>query len=103
LKHRLYPGTICGVVFQNQDKRNACQFSFACDGIPETVNDQKSWKQAQEIARGVVRGDLYLAEVGHSTHYHATYVSPHWAPRMQKVTKIGLHVFYQFRRGWKFG
>lgn len=103
VKHKLYPGTICGVVFQNQEKRNACQFSFACDGIPDRVTDQKSWKQAQDIAKGAARGDLYLAEVGHSTHYHATYVSPHWAPRMTKVTKIGLHVFYQFRRGWKFG
>ena len=103
VKHRLYPSTICGVVFQNQQKRNACQFSFACDGIPERVTEQKYWKQAQEIAKGVVDGSLYLSEVGYATHYHATYVYPHWAPRMKKVTKIGLHVFYQFKRGWKFG
>ena len=103
VKHRLYPSTICGVVFQNQHKRNACQFSFACDGIPERVTEQKSWKQAQEIAKGIVDGSLYLSEVGYATHYHATYVRPHWAPRMKKVTKIGLHVFYQFKRGWKFG
>lgn len=103
VKHRLYPDTICGVVFQNQQRRNACQFSFACDGIPERVTEQKSWKQAQEIAKGIVDGSLYLSEVGYATHYHATYVYPHWAPRMKKVTKIGLHVFYQFKRGWKFG
>lgn len=103
VKHRLYPSTICGVVFQNQSKRNACQFSFACDGIPERITEPKPWKQAQEIAKGVVDGSLYLSEVGYATHYHATYVYPHWAPRMKKVTKIGLHVFYQFKRGWKFG
>lgn len=103
VKHRLYPSTICGVVFQNQSKRNACQFSFACDGIPERVTEPKAWKQAQEIAKGVVDGSLYLTEVGYATHYHATYVYPHWAPRMKKVTKVGLHVFYQFKRGWKFG
>jgi hypothetical protein len=101
--HKLYPSTICGVVYQNQSKRNACQFSFACDGIPEKVSDQKSWKQAQQIASDVVSGKEYLAEVGYATHYHATYVKPTWAPRMKKVTKIGLHVFYQFKRGWKFG
>ncbi len=101
--HKLYPSTICGVVFQNQSKRNACQFSFACDGIPEKVNDQKSWKQAQQIANDVVSGKEYLTEVGYATHYHATYVRPHWAPRMTKLTKIGLHVFYQFKRGWKYG
>ena len=97
--HRLYPDTICGVVFQNQQKRNACQFSFACDGRPETITDQKSWTQAQEIARGVTSGELYLTEVANSTHYHATYVYPHWAPRLKKMTKIGLHVFYRFKRG----
>jgi spore germination cell wall hydrolase CwlJ-like protein len=103
LKHRIYPKTICGVVFQNQNRRNACQFSFACDGIPERVTDAKSWKQAEEIAEGVVRGTLYVPEVGNSTHYHATYVYPHWAPKMKKNTKIGLHVFYQFKSGWRFG
>ena len=101
--HPLYPDTICGVVFQNQSKRNACQFSFACDGRPEKVSDEKSWKQATEIARNVVSGEDYLPEVGYATHYHATYVRPTWAPRMKKLTKIGLHVFYQFKRGWKYG
>ena len=103
LHHRLYPSTICGVVFQNQHMRNACQFSFACDGIPERVNDPKAWKQAQEIARGAVSGQLYVKEVGQATHYHATYVYPDWAPRMKKVTRIGLHVFYQFKRNWRYG
>src|SRR5690606_37674176 len=74
MQHRLYPATICGVVYQNQHKRNACQFSFACDGMPERVNEQKAWDQAEEIAEGVVSGKLYLTEVGYATHYHATYV-----------------------------
>jgi len=102
-KHKLYPSTICGVVFQNQNKRNACQFSFACDGRPETVTDQTAWAQAEEIAGKVASGELYLAEVSNATHYHATYVYPDWAPRMTKVVKIGMHVFYRFKHGWSFG
>ncbi|MEO5805827.1 cell wall hydrolase [Devosia sp.] len=102
-KHRLYPSTICGVVFQNQSQRNACQFSFACDGIPEVVTDRTAWKQAQDIAVKVTDGELYLTEVEDATHYHATYVSPDWAPRMHKITQIGMHVFYRFKRGWLFG
>lgn len=98
-----YPDTICGVVFQNQARRNSCQFSFACDGIPETINDGQSWAQAEDIARRVTDGELYLTEVANATHYHATYVRPAWAPRMTKVTQIGLHVFYKFRHGWLFG
>lgn len=103
VKDHRYPSTICGVVFQNQDKRNACQFSFACDGIPEVINEREPWVQAEDIAARYLAGELYLTEVGDSTHYHATYVSPKWAPRMEKVTQIGLHVFYKFKRGWLFG
>ena len=99
VKHRLYPNTVCGVVFQNQSKRNACQFSFACDGIPERVNEKKSWAQAEEIAQKVTNGSVYLTEVANATHYHASYVYPHWAKRMNRVAKIGLHRFYRFRRG----
>lgn len=103
IAHKLYPDTICAVVYQNKSRRNACQFSFACDGRPDRVYDRKAWAQAEEIARGVVAGELYLPEVGNATHYHASYVYPAWAPRMQRVTKIGLHVFYRFKRGWQFG
>lgn len=96
--HRLYPDTICTVVFQNEHMRNACQFSFACDGIPERVTENKAWAQAEEIAKGVINGTLVIPEVGRSTHYHATYVYPHWAPKLKRNTKIGLHIFYQFKR-----
>ena len=97
LHHPIYPKDICQVVFQNQQMHNACQFSFACDGIPETINDPKSWKQADEIAKGVINGSLYLPEVGKATHYHANYVYPDWAPRLKRVAKIGHHIFYQFK------
>lgn len=103
VKDHRYPDTICGVVFQNQHRRNACQFSFACDGIPETVTERRPWEQAEDIATKVASGELYLTEVGDATHYHATYVRPAWAPRMNKVTQIGLHVFYKFKHGWLFG
>src|SRR5690606_38719047 len=53
--HR-YPDTICSVVFQNQHRRNACQFSFACDGIPEKISNRKAWAQAEEIAARFTKG-----------------------------------------------
>lgn len=95
--HRLYPNSICGVVFQNQTWRNRCQFSFACDGIPERITEQEPWEQAQSIADQVSGGTLYLAEVADATHYHANYVYPHWAPRMTRVARIGAHIFYKFK------
>lgn len=97
VKHSAYPNTICGVVFQNSTWRNRCQFSFACDGKPERITDQTSWKTAEEITGQVTSGALYLPEVNNATHYHAAYVYPHWASRMTRVTRIGLHIFYRFR------
>jgi len=98
LAHPLYPKTICNVVFQDAGHRDACQFSFACDGRPEVVDEPKPWAQAKEIAEKVADGELYLPEVGAATHYHATYVYPDWAPRLKRVTKIGMHIFYKFKR-----
>jgi len=97
VKSDLYPSSICAVVYQNQSWRNACQFSFACDGIPERVTEPEAWATAREVATKVLRGDLYLTEVANATHYHASYVRPVWARQMKKMTSIGLHVFYRFK------
>ena len=94
-----YPKTICGVVYQNEDWRNRCQFSFACDNIKDRVNSRKHWEMAREIAMAVTAGKIWLPEVGSATHYHAIYVWPRWARSMEKVGRIGLHVFYRTRNG----
>ncbi len=92
-----YPNTICGVVYQNQDKLNRCQFSFACDGAAESIADHSAWRRAVDVARSVLLsgGKTRIAAVGNATHYHATSVSPVWARSMKKVDVIGSHVFYQ--------
>jgi len=101
LKNPAYPNTICGVVYQNKNKRNRCQFSFACDGITDRITDKRSWAASQVLARRVLNDDrtLYMASVGASTHYHATYVRPRWARTMTKMEKIGRHVFYKTKNG----
>ena len=101
VRNPTYPDTICGVVYQNDHWRNRCQFSFACDGIKDRVRSPKHWNMAEEIALATTAGKIWLKEVGSSTHYHATYVSPPWARKMRKVGKIGLHIFYvTYGGGW---
>jgi spore germination cell wall hydrolase CwlJ-like protein len=90
-----YPDSICGVVYENDHRRNACQFSFACDGLPEAALEQQAWEQAKKISDEVVAGQAKVTKVATATHYHATYVDPYWAPSMQRLTKIGAHVFYK--------
>ena len=97
VKSQVFPDNICGVVFQNKEWRNRCQFSFACDGIPDRVREPRAWAKAEEIAEKVTSGELYLPEVADAINYHANYVYPAWAPRMKRVTQIGTHIFYRFR------
>lgn len=99
VRNPAYPKTICGVVYQNEDWRNRCQFSFACDRIKDKVNSQYHWKIARDVAMAVTAGKIWLPEVGSATHYHAIYVWPRWARSMEKVGRIGLHVFYRTHGG----
>ncbi len=89
-----YPGTVCGVVYQNAHRRNACQFSFACDGVPNAVNDTNAWDRAERIARAAIDGRVRQPQVGPSTHYHAHWVKPPWIQIMHRTHAIGVHTFY---------
>jgi spore germination cell wall hydrolase CwlJ-like protein len=101
VRNPTYPKTICGVVYQNKDWRNRCQFSFACDMIRDLIYSRSHWKNAKEVAMAVTAGKIWLPEVGSATHYHATYVKPAWAKTMKRVGQIGLHIFYRtYGGGW---
>jgi spore germination cell wall hydrolase CwlJ-like protein len=93
-----YPHTICEVVYQNDHLRNACQFSFACDGIPDTIKEPEAYKKAREIAIEALDCDekcrAFSRILGRSTHYHADWVSPSWADKLYRTGKFGRHIFY---------
>src|SRR6185437_11038380 len=73
-----YPTTVCGVVYQNKHHHMACQFTFACDNVPDVVREPDMWDRARKIAKAMLDGQLWLPEVGKSTHYHAYWVHPSW-------------------------
>ncbi|QKC97891.1 cell wall hydrolase [Mesorhizobium sp. NZP2298] len=101
VRNPAYPNSICGVVYQNDSWFNRCQFSFACDGRRKRIDSPVAYKTAQDIAMAVTAGKIFIPEVGSSTHYYAQYVHPGWARTMQKMTKIGLHIFYRtYGGGW---
>ncbi|NDA47595.1 MAG: cell wall hydrolase [Alphaproteobacteria bacterium] len=95
----LYPPSVCGVVYQNRQRHNACQFSFACEGKSLRITEPEPWAMAQRIAREVTQGQTYVADVGGATHYHANYVKPRWAKQLKKMDVIGNHIFYKLRPG----
>jgi spore germination cell wall hydrolase CwlJ-like protein len=99
VKNPSYPNSICGVVYQNEDWRNRCQFSFACDGRKDRITESAHFRKAEEVALAVTDGTVWLPEVGSSTHYYADYVKPGWARSMKKMKKIGRHIFYRTKKG----
>jgi spore germination cell wall hydrolase CwlJ-like protein len=90
-----YPKTVCGVVYQNAHRHNSCQFTFACDGIPDIVTEPDAWERAKRIARDTLDGKLWMPEVAKSTHYHAFWVHPSWVGEMKKLYSLGVHKFYR--------
>lgn len=112
-----YPNTICEVVLQGPTReswktkqhadlpddqrkynpvRNMCQFSWYCDGKADKVRDGDAWRKAQEIAYRIVTEGKFRGVTEGATHYHATYVSPDWAPQLDLVGRIGTHIFYRW-------
>jgi hypothetical protein len=97
-----YPNTVCGVVYQNSNRKLACQFTFACDGIPDVVKEPDAFERAQRIAAETLDGKHWLPDVGKATHYHARWVHPRWVREMHKLDRIGVHTFYR-PRNWGDG
>jgi len=85
-----YPNNVCGVVYQNAHRRFRCQFTFACDGLPERINEPVAWERAKHIARDALDGNFWLNDVGKATHYHARWVHPWWVHEMRKLDRIGV-------------
>ena len=98
-----YPDTVCDVVKQGYyyswDKtipiRDKCQFSFWCDGKPETIKDEDAYFWATEVAQAVMVGTLYDTTQG-ATHYHAYYVQPSWSKKFTRTVRINDHIFYRW-------
>ena len=92
----VYPHDVCGVVYQNAARHLACQFTFACEGKDLDRKDEPDmWEQAKQIAKDTLDGKIWLAEVGHATHYHAYWVHPSWVHEMAKLYHLGVHTFYR--------
>ncbi len=92
----VYPHDVCGVVYQNAGRHLACQFTFACEGKDlNKIDEPDMWEQAKRISKDTLDGKIWLAEVGHATHYHAYWVHPSWVHEMARLYQLGVHTFYR--------
>ena len=91
---KAYPNSVCAVVHQGQTKRNACQFSFFCDGKLEHIGDRDAFEELGKVAWVMLQGKPRIL-TGKATHYHAASVLPRWAKRLVRTARIGDHIFYR--------
>ena len=92
-----FPSTICDVVFQGPRRKLAkfgCQFTWFCDGKPDIIRNKRLWKECMRIAMLALRYPHKDITIG-ATHYHATYITPWWAKKLQRLVTVGDHIFYR--------
>lgn len=83
-----FPSTVCAVVWQRR------QFSWTHDGRPDNPYELEPWHEALWVATLTYRFG-HPSNVGGATNYHADYTQPVWARSLQKVARVGRHIFYE--------
>ncbi len=89
-----FPNSICAVVHQGSRRKNACQFSFACDGIAEVIHEPAAFEQVGKIAKLMVDGAARSLTDG-ATYFHTHNVRPSWSRKFTMTATIGAHLFYR--------
>ena len=94
---RLYPDSVCAVVYQkNWDGlrgRFVGAFSWTeFNSMPAPGGE--AWERAQEVAEAVYYRRVSPTVPG-ALHFHASYIKPEWAKERKQVARIGRHVFYR--------
>lgn len=89
-----FPNTVCDVVKHDRGPSDTdCEFSYMCDGRPETIHDKALYDSVANVAW--VAMDGYTNVVGDSLFFHADYIAtPWWAREMDFRIQVGAHKFY---------
>ena len=97
--HRMNSGnyghSICAVVYEGSS-HPGCQFSFTCNGDLRREKEARAWTESERLAAEILTDQAWRKDsTGGATNYHASSVSPDWAPTLEKTGQIGNHVFYR--------
>jgi spore germination cell wall hydrolase CwlJ-like protein len=86
----LFGDRVCEVVFEHK------QFSWANrHSLRWTTPSGPAWYEAKRIAHDVLENNKRIKGMDDALFYHATYVRPYWARTKDRLTRIGLHIFYE--------
>lgn len=96
--NKFKPKTYCGIVrdgryVNGRIVRNACQFSFYCDGRPDRIADPATFALATDLAYDILQGEA-RNPVGPSLYFHERSVSWRYSAKLKRITRVGNHIFY---------
>jgi len=89
-----FPNSVCDVINQGSHRRHACQFSYMCDGLKETIRDKEAKEFVAKIAKISLESRVPNITAG-ATYYHANFVRPKWSKAFKRTATIGKHHFYR--------
>jgi spore germination cell wall hydrolase CwlJ-like protein len=75
-----------------------CQFSWRCGAVPAPKKDDERWQESRRIAQELLNTDNYddlKDRYGDALYFHAVNIRPSWAHQMEKIKRVGGHVFYK--------
>ena len=99
VRHPAFPNSVCEVVFQGAELSSGCQFSFTCDGSMQRKPSDAVLSKAMGLAEWMLVEGVD-DRVGHATHYHTDWVVPRWSAKLNKLTKINSHIFFNWTGYW---
>jgi spore germination cell wall hydrolase CwlJ-like protein len=94
---KLFPNSICEVISEGATRLNSCQFSYNCDGKPETIIEKIVYNRILKLSSFLHMGAARLL-TGGAVFYHSEAVTPSWSKKFKKTNKIGGHLFYKIEQ-----
>ena len=91
-RHSDFPDGICAVIREGGEEP-PCQFSWWCDGRPDTAYNRQEYKRAVRIARGILSGEIADPTNG-ANMFHNRHASPGWVDAAEDRGRIGDQHFY---------
>jgi len=96
-----WPLGIGAVIYEGSNRPlsspRACQFSWACDGIPDRVKDTQAFSEAHTAALRVLSGEAHLDITEGAVYYARCDLTPAFNVRydVSYIKQIGKHCFYK--------
>jgi len=94
VEHPSYPDNVCDVVYQRS------QFSWTRHKNNGTPSERELWGEALEIAENLLNDEIDRFDNG-ATHFlnpSKLRSLPRWTTRLDRVGRVGNHVFYKLER-----